>query len=231
MLVYGVGARGRMASWRWRRSDSGRAQRLAGRASVSCAVVYPLGNMSIRVKGAALLSRRSFAREVFGDGSWRKILDALPDEDRHELEGAILASTWHSFALNERLDAAIVEILGNGDTKIFEDIGRWSAKKNLTGPHRAFVARRDPQRFLDATDRIYSLYYDSGHRTYEATGPTSGVITTYEAETFSETDCLTVIGWYKEALEMCGASQVAMTEEKCRARGDSECRYVLSWGE
>jgi len=187
--------------------------------------------MPIQVKGAALLSRRSFAREVYGEGSWRKILDTLADKDRSELQGAILASTWHSFELNERLDAAIVDILGGGDKQIFQQIGRWSAKQNLTGPHKAFIARRDPRRFLAATDRIYSLYYDSGRRTYEATGPTSGVITTYEAETFSETDCLTVIGWYEEALEMCGATKVSMREETCRAKGGSECRYRLSWEE
>jgi len=187
--------------------------------------------MPIKVKGAALLSRRSFTREQFGEGSWRKILDGLPDKDRKELQGSILASTWHSFELNKRLDEAIVEVLGGGDVDIFEQIGRWSAKQNLGGPHRAFVARRDAQRFLAATDRIYGLYYDSGHRTYEATGPTSGVITTYEAETFSETDCLTVIGWYKEALEMCGATNVEIVEETCRARGGAECRYRLSWDE
>jgi hypothetical protein len=187
--------------------------------------------MSIRVKGAALLSRRSFAREVYGEGSWQRILDSLPDDDRRELQGAILASTWHSFELNERLDAAIVEILGDGDKQIFEQIGRWSAKQNLAGPHKAFAARRDLRRFLAATDRIYGLYYDTGHRTYEETGSTSGVITTFDAETFSETDCLTVVGWYKEALEMCGATSVEIVEESCRAKGGSECRYKLSWEE
>jgi hypothetical protein len=185
--------------------------------------------MSIRVKGAALLSRRSFVREVYGEGSWSKILDTLPDNDRRELQGAILASTWHGFELNERLDAAIVEILGGGEKQIFEEIGGWSAKQNLTGPHKAFAARRDLRRFLAATDRIYGLYYDSGRRTYEETGPNSGVITTYDAETFSETDCLTVIGWYKKALEMCGATRVEMIEETCRAKGGAECRYRLRW--
>lgn len=199
--------------------------------SKSVPAEYAREVMSIKVKGAALMSRRSFAREVYGDGSWERILETLTAQDRNELEGAILASTWHSFELNERLDAAIVEVLGDGDKAIFEEIGRWSAKKNLTGPHKAFAARQNAGRLLAASDRIYGLYYDVGHRSYEETGPTSGIITTFEAETFSETDCLTVIGWYKEALEMCGATSVAITEEKCRARGDDLCRYAVSWQE
>ena len=40
---------------------------------------------------------------------------------------------------------------------------------------------------------IYRFYYDLGYRTCEQTGPCSGIITTHEAETFSTSDCLTVV--------------------------------------
>ena len=185
--------------------------------------------MTNQVKGAAILARRTFVSEEFGTGAWQKILDSLPEEDREILEGTILASTWHPFEFNDQLDRAIVKVLGDGAREIFEKIGRASAKQNLTGPHKAFMARRDPAWFLSATNRIYDFYYDTGHRTYESTGPTSGVMTTYDAEAVTETDCLTVIGWYKEALEMCGANQVEMVEETCRARGGEVCRYRISW--
>lgn len=185
--------------------------------------------MTTKVKGAAILARRTFVSEEYGEGAWTKILEALPEEDREVLQGTILASTWHPFELNDRIDSAIVAVLGEGSREIFEKIGRASARQNLSGPHRAFAARRDPAWFLSATDRIYGFYYDTGYRTYESTGPTSGVITTYDADTFSETDCLTVIGWYKEALLMCGASSVEMTEEACRSGGSSFCRYKISW--
>jgi len=187
--------------------------------------------MSVKVKGAALLSRRAYVREEFGGASWEKVLETLADEDRRELQTMVLTSSWHPFELNQRLDRAIVEILGGGSQEIFERIGRWSAKQNLGGPHKAFVMGKNAQRFLAASDRIYGYYYDTGHRTYEETGPTSGVITTLEAQTFSATDCLTVIGWYKEGLEMCGATGVQINEETCRARGDDVCRYRLSWDE
>jgi uncharacterized protein (TIGR02265 family) len=108
-------------------------------------------------------------------------------------------------------------------------MGAWSAKRNLSGPHKAFLAPGKPDRFLANTATIYSYYYDVGRRTWQATGPTSGVIITHDAETFSEIDCLTVIGWYEEALKMCGARTVTMTEPECRARGGACCRYELRW--
>lgn len=175
------------------------------------------------------MARKEFVTSEYGESAWTGILEALSEADRHELQSAVISSTWHAFELNDHLDRAIVDELGEGSREIFERIGRTSAQKNLSGPHRAFVADGDPAFFLEGTDRIYGFYYDTGRRTYEATGPHSGVITTYDAETFSETDCLTVVGWYKEALKMCGATDVEMTEESCRARGDSFCRYNVSW--
>ncbi len=185
--------------------------------------------MTTEVKGAVILARRAFVREEFGDEAWQQVLTALPESERQQLDGFILTATWYPFSLNERLDAAIVEQLGGGDKAIFESIGAWSAKKNLAGPHRTFLTPGDPARFMTMTDRIYDFYYSTGHREFEPTGPNDGVMTTHGAETFSETDCLTVIGWYKEALKMCGATAVEIEETACRARGDEFCRYRFRW--
>ena len=76
---------------------------------------------------------------------------------------------------------------------------------------------------------IYKFYYDTGYREYEETGPNSGIMTTYEAETFSAVDCLTVIGWYKEGIKYCGAKSVTVVEEECRAKGGKCCRYRFEW--
>lgn len=185
--------------------------------------------MPTQVKGAVILARRAFVREEFGEDAWKRLLETLPESDRELLDGFILTASWYPFELNERLDAAIVEQLGAGDLAIFESIGSWSAKKNLAGPHKTFLTPGSPKRFMEMTDRIYNFYYDTGEREFESTGERSGVMTTYGAETFSATDCLTVVGWYREALKMCGASEVTIEEVACRARGDDHCRYEFSW--
>lgn len=185
--------------------------------------------MPTQVKGAVILARRAFVREEFGEQAWETLLAALPASDRELLGGFVLTASWYPFELNERLDAAIVEHLGDGDKAIFERIGAWSAKKNLGGAHKTFLTPGDPTRFMTMTSRIYDFYYDTGHRVFEPSGPSAGVMTTYDADTISETDCLTVIGWYKEALKMCGAESVEMSEETCRARGGPHCRYRLEW--
>jgi uncharacterized protein (TIGR02265 family) len=185
--------------------------------------------MSTQVKGAVLVARRAFVLEDFGKEAWSRVLEALAPEDRKVLQGLILPSTWYPFDLNDRLDRAIVSALGGGSQRVFEAMGTRSAEENLAGPHKHFLAPGDPAKFMTKAGRIYSFYYDTGRREWEPSGPNAGILTTHNAETFSNTDCLTVIGWYKKALEMCGAKQVKMTEETCRAKGGQVCRYRVSW--
>jgi uncharacterized protein (TIGR02265 family) len=182
------------------------------------------------MKGAVLKSRVAFIEEHFGKGGIAKVMAKLTPEDRAALE-IILPIRWYPFELGARMDAAIVAALGNGDTRFFERLGAASAERNLLTVHKGFLRPGDPHAFLRNTQIIYRTYYEQGRRDYENTGPTTAVLTTHDAEAFSAPDCLTVVGWHRKALEMCGATGVTITETHCRARGANVCRYEISWNE
>jgi hypothetical protein len=156
-----------------------------------------------------------------------RVLARLKPEEAETLR-TMLSASWYPFELGERLDRAVVDELGGGRPEFFLRIGADSAERNLLGVHKAFL-KRDPHSFLARARTIYSFYYDRGYREYEQTGERDGVLTTYDAETFSAADCLTVVGWHKRALELCGASGVRVVEEECRAKGAKVCRYRVSW--
>jgi uncharacterized protein (TIGR02265 family) len=184
----------------------------------------------ISVKGSVLRARLALVEELApGDGR-KRVLARLEETDREAL-ASLLASAWYPFELGKRLDEAIVQELGGGRGDFFERLGEASAEKNLGpgGVHRSFLVPGDPHAFLAKTPLIYSHYYDQGRRDYEKTGEKEAVLTTREAETFSAPDCLTVVGWYRRALAMCGASAPRVVEEECRAKGGSVCRYRLAW--
>jgi uncharacterized protein (TIGR02265 family) len=187
-------------------------------------------NPAIQVKGSVLRTRLALVEELAPGEGLRRVLARLAPAERETL-GSLLASSWYPFELGRRLDEAIVAEIGAGKAEFFERLGEASADKNLGGDgvHRRFLVAGDPQAFLAKTPLIYSYYYDQGRRDYEQTGEREAVLTTHDAETFSAPDCLTVVGWYRRALEMCGARAPRVVEEECRARGGSVCRYRLSW--
>lgn len=184
----------------------------------------------ISVKGSVLRTRLALVDELAPRDGRARVLARLDGKEREAL-GSLLASSWYPFELGRRLDEAIVEVLGGGKPEFFEKLGEASAEKNLGpgGVHRGFLVPGDPQAFLANTPLIYSYYYDQGRRDYEKAGEREAVLTTRDAETFSAPDCLTVVGWYRRALEMCGARSPVVVEEECRAKGGSVCRYRLSW--
>ena len=181
-----------------------------------------------KVKGSILKSRLAFVDKQFGPEGLDRVMENLDPEDQKALRGLVPVA-WLDFEIGRRLDDAIVRVLGGGRPEVFERLGAASADANLQTVHAAFIAPGDPQAFLAKAPQIYRMYYQTGRREYEPTGEMEGVLTTYEAETFSKADCLTVIGWYKRALELCGAKNPRIVEDSCRARGDEVCRYRVNW--
>jgi len=183
----------------------------------------------MKVKGNVLIARKNFVEERFGAEGWERLLGSLPDADRAQLSVPLSAVGWYPFGIGQRLDAAIVKVLANGDHNVFKRMGAASALSNLTTVHKHFLVKGNPQAFLAHAPLIYKFYYDTGRREYEQLGPNSGTLTTYDADTFSHVDCLTVVGWYEQALKMCGAKEATVVEEACRAQGKPFCRYRLQW--
>lgn len=181
-----------------------------------------------QIKGSVLKSRLAFVEQHSGRDGVQKVLDTLSADDRRTL-GITLAVAWYPFELGKRLDDAIVRVLGRGRTDFFEKLGEASAEQNLATFHKGFVTRGDAHAFLSKAPAIYKLYYETGRRVYERVGEREGVLTTHDAETFSAPDCLTVVGWYRKALDMCGVGGVSIVEESCRAKGGDVCRYRFRW--
>jgi uncharacterized protein (TIGR02265 family) len=181
-----------------------------------------------QIMGAVLKSRLGFVEEHFGSDGRSRVLASLSPEDQRALK-LVFTSNWYPFEIGKRLDEAIVRVLGQGRTEVFEKLGEASALKNLGSLHSVYLTKGNPHAFLAKAPGIYAAYYQAGRREYQRTGDTSATLTTYDAETFSTPDCLTVVGWHRKALEMCGTPGAQVTEVECRARGGKVCRYDISW--
>lgn len=78
-------------------------------------------------------------------------------------------------------------------------------------------------------DAIVHVLAAGDRQLFERLGARSGRLTPFGADTFSAPDCLTVVGWHRQALAMLGVAEPVVVEEECRAKGGAVCRYRLSW--
>ncbi|MDB4881040.1 MAG: hypothetical protein JWL60_2486 [Gemmatimonadetes bacterium] len=181
-----------------------------------------------QIRGTVLKARLAFIEDVAGNDGVGRVLAAMPPEDQQAFK-LVMTISWYPFALGTRLDQAIVTVLGGGDPAYFERLGEASASRNLATMHRPYLTKGDAHGFLSKAPQIYRMYYEVGRREYERTGEREGVLTTFDAETFSVPDCSTVVGWHRRALEMCEVKGATVVEEQCRAKGAPNCRYKVSW--
>ena len=188
------------------------------------------GGAQPQIKGSVLLSRRAYLKDRGGDALFQRVVGRLPDPDRAAIEATLLATSWYPLALNLRLDDAIADELSTGNrSQVFIEMGRASAEQNLKTVHQAFVRDGDPHYLLSNAPRIYRLYYAVGYRTYERVSSNSATLRTFDAESVTATDCMTVVGWHQRAIELCGGKNVAVAEMVCRSRGGAHCEYRCAW--
>jgi uncharacterized protein (TIGR02265 family) len=185
---------------------------------------------SSRIKGTVLISRLNMVRQNGGSARLDEVLRRLPPADQALLRKMILPINWYPLELNLRLDAAIAEVLSPEDqARAFMEMGRASADENLKGAQHVFVRQGDPHFLLSQAPQIYRFYYAVGSRTYEKAGPKSAILRTYGAESVTETDCLTIVGWHQRAIELSGGRSARVTHTKCVAKGASHCEYLCQW--
>ena len=182
-----------------------------------------------QIKGGVLKARPKFVEQQTGGDGVDRVLATLGLEDRRALANA-LAVARYPFELGKRLDEAIVAVVGRGRADYFLKLGEASAEQNLATLHKSFLTKGgDAHGFLSKSPAIYKLYYGKGRREYTRVGEREGLLTTFDAESFSAPDCQTVVGWHRKALEMCGVAEVSIREESCRASGADACRYRFRW--
>ena len=183
-----------------------------------------------RIKGSVLISRLNLLRQHGGQELCDRVLSRLTPQDQATLKGMLLPITWYPLELNNRLDQAIAEVLNPEDRKrAFMQMGRASAEENLRGSHRVFLRPGEPHFLLSQSPQIYRFYYAVGHCTYERASDGSAVLRIFNAETVTEADCLTVMGWHERAAELAGGKLVQVTHPACRARGAEHCEYHVRW--
>ncbi len=155
-------------------------------------------------------------------------------EDEAILAGSLLdgfdPDAWYPFASIIALDRAIAAHFADSvdETAVYEDLGRFSARLNLSMRFAQWPAE-DHHRFFEESTRLHHELQDFGHARYRRHGATQGVMTLSDYRCFSRVYCASAAGWYEQCLVHHGAIRPVVVEEFCRCFGDEACVFELRW--
>lgn len=181
-----------------------------------------------RLKGGMFRSHMAWLKENATPAQRDEVLARLPEETRRQLSGLILVSTWFPFEALVELDRAIMDVCGGGRLEIVEQLGKWSARINLSTTYRAFD-RGTNHEFFENAALLQSQFQDFGKVAYERRGDSAGTMVHSEYPCFSPIFCASAIGYYEGAIEAHHGSDAKVRETSCQCFGDPHCTFEMTW--
>jgi hypothetical protein len=182
-----------------------------------------------QVKGIAVASCLRFVRDRYGEEGLQRLKAALRPEHRAMVDGHVLPHAWAPFELILDLNVEADRLFGAGDLQLCLELGRAAANASLPTIFKLFYRLGSPSLLLDKAPKLWSAHYDSGRLVIVANAERNARLRIEEFDTPHRAQCLAVMGWALEAIEMSGARVREAEETLCRTRGDPCCEYAASW--
>lgn len=175
-----------------------------GYVGVSTSEMKTLG--SYWVKGGSIASKLDFVRDEHGQEAERELRAFL------ETRGApqILEASWYPFQLYDEVLRHLVDEHLGGETERLREVGRYSARRSLTGTYSVYVRPGGFPAFLERSASFHGRYYSTGSlEVVEASEDGRHFRLVQEgAPVYTRPDLEVACGFYCEAAEMMGLSDV-----------------------
>jgi hypothetical protein len=179
-------------------------------------------------KGTVYESTRLFTVREFGEDAVPRLLKELPAEDQRVLT-ELHAIGWCPVEPVLRFHHALDRVYGNGDFRLCEKAGHFSAGWSFNTVLKVFLRFRSPVWLIERATSVWGRYHDTGRWQVAAAGPHQ---IQGEIRDFAVRDpafCARLRGWLRGAVELTGGREVVVTETHCACHGAPHCAFSLSW--
>ena len=180
-----------------------------------------------RVKGAMVRAHLQFVREELGEAALAATLKELPAAVASEVQG-LLATTWCAFESLVVLDRTIARVARRDERALMQELGRYSARVNLSTIYRAFH-RDDIHEFFRNSAMLHRQFQDFGTAEYEHLGPSHARISVRDAVCYSPTYCASEAGYLEQVIAAHGGKAATVVESACQCANDDRCTFELRW--
>jgi uncharacterized protein (TIGR02265 family) len=181
-----------------------------------------------QIKGGILLSRLECLERQPIPGGLDGICARVSPETARLLRAPLLPISWYPFRALVEIDRAIAVALGGDERTAVVDLGRQSARLNLSTIYRAY-RKEHPHAFFEAATRIRRQYIDFGREEYERTGTTSCRVSFNDCPWYAKVFCWSAFGYYEEATQLNGGRDPTVQETECLCEGGNGCRFDIRW--
>jgi len=161
-----------------------------------------------QVKGSTLRTKLAYVQENFGHEAAQRLERSLKARGLQTL----LDSAWYPFEAYDDLLKQIANHHFDGRLEALAEVGRDSAQRALTTVYKAFLAKRELDRFLRRLSVLHERFYSRGESIVEVDMDSKrATIRQRGAPTYSEADAYLAQGFYAGAAEQFDLAGVECT--------------------
>ena len=181
------------------------------------------------IRGVSLISSVKYITTNFGDGGFTKIVDSLEPEDRDILRSKLHPMNWYPVKMYSAFIAAADKIFGKGDLGMCFEIGKYSAEDTFSGLYKVFLEMGNPHFIIRRGHIAWRTIVDTGELEIEQAGDKFVKLKITGFEEPTKPFCVKIAGYFSKVLEMSGAKNVRIKEDKCAADNCPACEYQMEW--
>jgi predicted hydrocarbon binding protein len=182
------------------------------------------------VKGSPLLADMAFVTKRYGTEGLEKVLDTMPPEHAEVYRKKPLVSSWYPMELRIQILLALDRLYAKGDMDYFFEVGYHQADYNLKQYYKSFMRMIGPKRIMSMSPLYWRLIYKTS--SIEMVAEQKGAeIKVFDYPKIGVYNCHVIRGYIHRTAEIAGdkRSNVTSEEPTCINRGDSNCKFVLTW--
>jgi hypothetical protein len=181
------------------------------------------------VKGSALASRLLWVRLGHGEAGLERLEAAASPALQPVLVNGVAMARWYPFEVFIELIEVIDRLFGKGDLSLVKELGRFGADANLKTVYRLFYKVGTVRWILGRAARLWGAHYDSGEMLIVEDAPGLGILEIAGFDSPHRIHCLSVAGWAERSVEISGGKDALVEDIACRARGDAQCLFRVTW--
>ncbi|MFC1678199.1 hypothetical protein ACFLZ9_00500 [Patescibacteria group bacterium] len=184
----------------------------------------------MEVKGSAIKNVAGYVKDTFGEAEYQRWLNSLPEESRKIYSSQILVGTWYPYRFaNAEPLKKIVELFLDNDPVRAQEIGYYSADKNLTGLYKTFIKMGSVSFMMSKASYMLGTFF---RPCQVETVDTDKNHITIRFKEFPEMDNImenNMLGGMIRSLEVSGCKNVKMVIASSITKGDPYSEFKASW--
>jgi hypothetical protein len=188
----------------------------------------------LKVKGILITSTKEYIRKKYGEESWEKILDVLPQDKVKALNRVLLPGGLYDQDIYISLNKAIVDVIGKGDESFLETVGAETAEESIKLYDIVFKRKlKTPEETLEGlvpllADTLFEgltpdVKIGKGYGEYTLTGEP------LKDGDFTKILLLRSIGWIRKVFEKIGTPITKLEHETGETEKAPYIKFKIWW--